>query len=348
MFRSLPFNLKLIGRYRLWMVAQHYAASTQKLYLRVLRDFCSFLRWQSILQVTHVDILEFLAREAARGMTLQSLHHELNTLRVFYDFLNLGGMKTNTSARLIRLRAVRRQIPRVLTEQQIRELIASSRTPRDRALLEVLYGTGCRISEVAAIRLEDIDFAARTIRVHGKGRTRIVLFGPAAEKAIRGYVKGRGQGFLFTCDLPDQWGTVLRRGNAWIGKWMDYGDHDRPPHIRQKSLGRASNLSYWDARDMLTSRIRHEHSLRPDRERPPRPHTLRDAITRAAHRAGLGNVTPRMLRHTFATHLLDNGADIRVIQELLGHAWIQTTQIYTHVSRQKLVSTFRACHPRGD
>lgn len=341
------FNLELVGRYKLWMIAQHYTAGTQKLYLHVLKDFCSFLRSRPIPRVSYVNVLEFLAHESARGMSLQSLHHELNTLRVFYDFLNLGGIKTFSPARFVRLRPVIRQIPRVLSEQQVRKLIANSRTARDRALLELLYGTGCRISEVASLRLEDIDLRARTARVHGKGKTRIVLFGSSAESAIRAYVGDRRQGFLFTCDLPDQWGSVYRRGSAWTGKWMDYGDHHGSPRVRQKTLGPVSRLSYWEARDILTSWIRQEHSLRPNRERPPRPHTLRSAIIRAAHRAGLGNITPQMLRHTFATHLLDHGADLRVIQELLGHVWIQTTQIYTHVSRQKLVKTFRACHPRG-
>lgn len=347
MLRTRRFNLELVERYKLWMVAQRYAVSTQRFYLRILKDFCTFLRLRPIPQVTHLDVLEFLAHESTRGMTLQSLHHELNTLRVFYDFLNIGGVKTSSPARLIRLRPVQRQIPRVLTEQQIRKLIANSRTPRDRALLELLYGTGCRISELAGLRLEDIDFAARTARVRGKGKTRLVLFGSPAEKAIRDYVRERREGFLFTSAMPDQWGSVMRRGNSWIGKWMDYDVSAGPPRIRQKSLGPTSIFSYWEARDMLTGTIRHEHSLRPNRERPPRPHTLSEAIVRAAHRAGLGNVTPRMLRHTFATHLLDHGADLRVIQELLGHSWIQTTQLYTHVSRQKLASTFRTCHPRG-
>jgi site-specific recombinase XerD len=229
----------------------------------------------------------------------------------------------------------------------VRKLIAASQTTRDRVLIELLYGTGCRISEVTRVRLEDIDFKARSIRVHGKGKTRIVLFGPQAERAIRVYVGERRRGFLFTCDWPRQWGSVYRREKTWVGRWVDYGGHDGKPAIKQVALGRASTMPYWQAKGALRKVIRHEHALRPEREAPPCPQTLQNSVRRTGDRAGLGNVTPRTLRHTFATHLLDHGADIRTIQELLGHVWLQTTQIYTHVSRSNLARTFERCHPRG-
>ncbi len=266
---------------------------------------------------------------------------------MFYDFLRIGGLQTHAPARLIRLRPVRRQIPRILSEEEVQKLIAHSRNRRDRALIEILYSTGCRIREVSEIRLENIDFTARTIRVFGKGRARIVLFGKKAEEAIRAYVGESRQGYLFTSDYPAQWGTVIRRENSWIGKWMDYGSEDGKPKVKQKTLGPVSSMSFWEARGIFSSLIRYEHARRPDRERPPRPVTFQLAVSKVGHLAGLGHVTPRMLRHSFATHLLNRGADIRVIQELMGHAWIQTTQVYTQVSRQKLAATFRNCHPRG-
>jgi site-specific recombinase XerD len=341
------FNEELVRRYMRWMVMQRYAISTQKFYVQILKAYGAFLQRKMITAATHNDVLEFLASEAARGQSLQSLHHKLDILRVFYDFLRIGGMQAHAPARLIRLRPVRRQIPRILSEEEVERLIAHSRNQRDRVLIELLYGTGCRISEVTEIRLENIDFRARTIRVFGKGRTRIVLFGRKAERAILAYVGDRRQGYLFTSDMPSQWGSVLRSEKSWVGKWMDYGREDGKPAIKQRSLGHVSTMSFWEARGRLTSLLRHEHARRPDRERPPRPVTLQMAVAKVAHRAGLGNVTPRMLRHTFATHLLNGGADIRVIQELMGHAWIQTTQVYTQVSREKLAATFRHCHPRG-
>src|SRR4029077_2383783 len=205
----------------------------------------------------------------------------------------------------------------------------------------------CRIAEIAEVRLENIDFTARTIRVFGKGRSRIVLFGREAKAAILAYVGSRRHGFLFTSDYPIQCGIVSRRKNSWIGRWMDYGREDGRPVARQRFLGRVAFMSYWEARGRLSNLLRHEHIYRPERERPPRPVSLQLAVAKVARLAGLGNVTPRTLRHTFATHLLNRGANLRVIQELMGHAWIQTTQIYTHVSHQGLASTFRSCHPRG-
>ncbi len=330
-----------------WMVIQHYAISTQTLYFRVLKAYCAFLQRRVITAATHNDVLGFLASEASRGQSLQSLHHKLDILRVFYDFLRIGGVQTHSPARLIRLRPVRRQIPRVLSEDDVQKLIAHCRNRRDRVLIELLYSSGCRISEITEIRLENIDFKARTIRVFGKGRARIVLFGKQAEKAILAYVGDRRQGYLFTSDLPAQWGSVLRREKSWIGTWMDYGGEVGKPKRKQRFLGHVSTMSYWEARGRLTGLLRYEHARRPDRERPPRPVTLQAAVSKVSNLAGVGHVTPRMLRHTFATHLLNGGADIRVIQELMGHAWIQTTQVYTHVSREKLAATFRHCHPRG-
>src|SRR6202030_1319169 len=99
------------------------------------------------------------------------------------DFLNLGGIVSYVPARFVRLRPIVRRVPVVLTEEAILKLIVACRTPREKALIELLYGTGCRISELTTIRLERIDFKARTIHVTGKGRTRVVLFGLHAEKA---------------------------------------------------------------------------------------------------------------------------------------------------------------------
>jgi site-specific recombinase XerD len=340
------FNQELVRRYQLWMIAQHYAAGTQKQYMRTLTAFCEFIEDKQITQLTHNDVLAFLARESARGLTLQSVHGHLNVLRVFYDFLNLGGLVDFVPPRFIRLRSVVRCLPRILSEQAVIKLIAASRTPRDRVLIELLYATGCRISEVATIRLELIDFAKHTIRVHGKGRTRIVLFGSRAEKAIRAYVRERRHGFLFSCDWPRQWGSVYPNRKKWLGKWMDY-DPEGKHKEKSRYLGSLSDSTYQQARAKLRKILRNEHTRRPDRERPPTSQTLQESVQSAADRAHLGNVTPRMLRHSFATHLLDHGADIRVIQQLLGHAWVQTTQIYTHLSTTRVATTFQRCHPRG-
>ena len=339
-------NEELVRRYQLWMTTQHYASGTQRLYFRTLKGFCGFVREKPMTDITHDDVLAFLLRESASGLTLQTIHRKLNTLRMFYDFLNLGGLINFVPPRFVRLRPAPKSLPQILSEESVSKLIAASRTPRDRVLIELLYGTGCRISEVTNLRLESIDFTNRSIRVHGKGRTRIVLFGKRAAEAIQSYAGDRRRGFLFSCDWPRQWGSVFPQRKRWLGKWTDYS-RDGKPKDKVRPLGPLSDITYQQARAKLRRILVHEHSIRPDREKPPRTKSLQDSVQRAANRAHLGNVTPRMLRHSFATHLLDHGADIRVIQELMGHAWVQTTQIYTQVSKTRVASTYRACHPRG-
>jgi site-specific recombinase XerD len=139
------FNQELLRRYMRWMVIQHYAVSTQTFYSQVLKAYCAFLQRQVIAAATHNGVLDFLASEASRGQSLQSLHHKLDILRVFYDCLRIGGVQIHSPARLIRLRPVRRQIPRVLSEDEVRKLIAHCRNRRDRVLIEILYGSGYRI-----------------------------------------------------------------------------------------------------------------------------------------------------------------------------------------------------------
>ena len=341
------FNLELVRRYLRWMVIQHYAISTQRMYSQVLKSYCQFLRNRPIPDATHETIMQYLSDLAARGLALITIHQKLDSLRVFYDFLRIGGFQTQAPARLFHLRPVRRQIPRILSEQDVEKLIAHSRNPRDRAFIELLYSTGCRGRELTEVRLENIDFDNRTIRVVGKGKTRIVLFGRQAEKAIHDYLGKRREGYLFTPDVPAQWGSVYQHRRSWHGSWMDYGVDSGKPRVKRMTLGRVDSMSFWEAKRQLASVLRHEHIIRPDRDHPLCPVSLQLAVSTVSRLAGLGHVTPRMLRHTFATHLLDRGADIGTIQELMGHAWIQTTQIYTQVSRQKLVRTFRECHPRG-
>jgi len=347
MYSPPNFNLELTRRFMRWMEIQHYARGTKHQYQTILSAFRESLGEKLATHATHDDVLEFLTSEATRGRSLQSLHNRLDSLRVFYDFLKLGGMEHLSPARLIRLRHVQRKIPRILSEDDVRRLIAHSQTRRDRVLLELLYCTGCRLGEVAAIKVENIDFNARTICVVGKTGTRIVLFGEEAKKAILAYVGNRREGFLFKTDYPTQRGSLYPSGKSWIGKWMDYGRENGKPRVIQRIVGRTDLMTYSEAKNRFSEMICQGHPTRRERESPPRTQTLQASVSKAALRAGLGNVTPRTLRHTFATHLLNHGASTRVIQELMGHAWLQSTEIYTHVSKQNIADTFRSCHPRG-
>src|SRR4030081_1133937 len=155
------FNQELLSRYNLWLVAQQYIYKTQQIYMRVLSNFCKFLGHQSIMEATHFDIRAFLAHESRRGIAFNTIHHELNVLRMFYDFLNLGGLVNYVPPRFVRLRPVVKRIHIVLSEEAVEKLVKASRSPRDTALIELLYGTGCRLAEINTMRLECIDFKAR-------------------------------------------------------------------------------------------------------------------------------------------------------------------------------------------
>jgi site-specific recombinase XerD len=330
------------------MIAQQYAEGTKRKYRRVLSNFSGFLNQISITDATHLDIRAFIASLSSKGASIREVHQELNILRVFYDFLHLGGLIALVPPRFVKLRPFASKVPLVLSENAVSRLIKASRTPRDRAAVELIYGTGCRVGEIVKIRLESIDFNARTIRISGKGsKTRIVLFGRKAGRAIRDYARNRRKGFLFECDRAHQKGMVMDHKTYWIGKWTDYSQGGTKILPSQRYLGTKSVLSYLQARAKLKKLMRTSQLIRPQRERPLHPQTIQKSIQVLGLRAGLGNVTPHSLRHSFATHLLDHGADTRIIQELLGHARIDTTQIYTHVSKRMLRKTFRQCHPRG-
>lgn len=164
---------------------------------------------------------------------------------------------------------------------------------RDQALLELLYATGCRASEICGLKLSDIEWSSRTIRVMGKGsKERIVPFGKLAEAQLKNYIID-----VRPCLVASQ-GTVH--------VFVNY----RGTKLSQRSLGR----------------IVHKY------------------VERAALQNG---VTPHSLRHTFATHLLDNGADLRSVQELLGHVNVSTTQIYTHVTGERIKTVYSKAHPRA-
>ena len=195
-------------------------------------------------------------------------------------------------------------LPKPLSEADVTSLLdaVTGSDPiamRDRALLELLYATGARISEACGLSMGDIDFDARLVRLYGKGgKERIVPFGRAAAAALDDWFSPRGRMSM----VPDQW---RRRSDAEAVFLNTRG-------------GRLTRQAAWAV-------VRHH-----------------------GRRAGLRDeLSPHVLRHSCATHLLDHGADLRVVQELLGHASISTTQVYTKVSQERLFDVYRAAHPRA-
>lgn len=234
------------------------------------------------------------------GIAPSSLRVETVHLRIFFRHLHQEGHLPSDPAALLESGKPARRIPETLAAPEVNELLSSidpAAGPldcRDRALLEMLYSSGLRVSELVSLRAAQVDWDEDFLRITGKGnKTRYVPLGKVAAQALR-----------------------------------DYLTNARPKLLRNER--RADTLFLSIRGEALT------------RER------IRQIIKKRAAQAGLPeNVYPHLLRHSFATHLLENGADLRVIQDMLGHADLATTQIYTHVDRKRLVSMIETFHPRG-
>jgi integrase/recombinase XerD len=234
------------------------------------------------------------------GLAPASLARNLVSVKMFYRYLQLEGVIRSNVAELLGSQKLWKRVPEVLTPEEVDRLLAAPapRDPwfrRDRALLELLYATGCRAGEVTTLRLVDVHLAEGYCLCRGKGdKERLVPLGVRAARAVR-----------------------------------DYLDHERP-----KLVARTSSPTPWLFLSYRGKRLRRER--------------LWELVKRYARRAGIrARISPHTLRHSFATHLLAGGADLRQVQEMLGHASIATTQLYTHVDVQKLKEIHRRFHPRG-
>jgi tyrosine recombinase XerC len=238
-------------------------------------------------QVDARAVRAWLAHLHARGLQASTVARKLAALRGWFRFLVRRGALVQNPARQVRGPRPGRKLATFLPVDDTLEVLRRARTSRDRAVLELLYATGLRVSELVALDVEDVDLRSRTIRVVGKGgKARVALFGRPAAAALEAYLGERGS-------TP---GPLFR------------GRSGRRLAIR----------------------------------------TVFEVVRRAARAAGLQRrVSPHVLRHTFATHLLDAGADLRVIQELLGHSRLSTTQRYTHVSAEHLLRVYDRAHPRA-
>jgi integrase/recombinase XerD len=266
-----------------------------------LVQFGLFLEKQKIVMVGDIDrgiILNYLIRLRDRGLRARSRARHLVTLRGFFKFLTHERIIGKNPAQQIDLPKTGLQLPDVLSVADVEALIAAPDRSkpeglRDIAMLELLYGSGLRVSELIGLEMTGINLEAGFVRVFGKGsKERVVPVGRMALTTIRDYLNdarplllnNRSSTFLF----------VTRRGGAM------------------------TRQSFWNL------------------------------IGRYGRRAGLKKrVTPHSLRHSFATHLLEGGADLRAVQMMLGHVDIATTQIYTHVAQRQLLDAHKKYHPRG-
>ena len=342
------FNRRLAERYYQWMKVLHYAETTQKRYKNTIRDYLVFLGERSAASVDHTHIREYMARITEDGAALSTVYKSIGILRVFYDFLNLGGVVSYVAPRFLKARQPPVNMKLVLTESEVSKMIAAARTARELAAIEVFYATGCRLGEVEKLRIEDIDFPSKTARIRGKyGKVRDVLLTESAVDALHNYISSRKTGFVFRTDWPEQHGSLCIDRGAWLSRWTaNLGSGEK--RIRKwRYHGSTRKITYAEAKAKHNSFIRSLNLVNPSAHKGITGETLREIVRTVGERAGVRNVTPHKLRRAFATHLYNRGARLDIIRALLGHVWISTTLKYAIASTENIVENFQRCHPRG-
>ena len=267
-------------------------------YKKDIDGYVQFWKTKKIKDPFTQKLLEdFVIYRRTKGISPRSIARQLVSLKMFTRFALQEGWIKEDFSDLIDSPKIWFHLPEVLSEKELQKLInikvKDHLSRRDRAMLEVLYAAGLRVSELVEIKVENFDFEQRTIRCLGKGKKeRLVPFGQIAKRSLQSYLR---------ISRP----VLMKKQNH--------------PYVFVNSKGvKISRQSVWAL------------------------------IRKYALLAGISKkISPHTLRHSFATHILHHGADLRVVQELLGHADISTTQIYTHIDKSKLIEVHRKFHPRG-
>jgi integrase/recombinase XerC len=339
-------NSQLVERYERWLVVQRYALQTRYHYGRSVRKFVAFRAGRGVLETTHLDIQEFLAACASEGASAKRLRGELYALRVFFDFLNLGGLVKWVPPRMVKLRSLPRQVPKFLTRDQLHRVFSATKTDHEDALIEFLYGTGCRTGELRSMRIEDLDFGERRVHVRGKGEPRVVMFTENAGRVLRRYLGDRKRGYVFVEQRPPQRIRPQRsKYGQWQCSWKIYNEQGGYVVSKKAFVAARRHFNFKEAVNHFSRMAKQDCLIRPVGLRPLSSSCLQIAVHKIGLRVGI-KINPYSFRHSFATHLLDNGADLRVIQELLGHKSIRSTQVYLHVSKKQVQQVLDDCHPR--
>ncbi len=344
-------NDGLVEQFLRDLTARGCSEHTIRAYRVAIRDLLDFAQGTPAASITHQQVREWFAwlrNQGASPSTIAARHY---ALKGFFRFLEAEGLiRANPMLPLGRFRTAPRTLPKFLSEEETLRLVDGARTIRDRALIEFLWGSGCRVGEVVAIRLNDVNWSTRMVHVTGKGRReRLVPLSENAARLLQKYLNGRTTGWLFQQEELQQEGHVTKSRHRWIGVWRDGYYRDKTGHlrskIRRKALGKLSETTRAEA-ERKFRRLMPVLPQPPAEDRPLTIHQVWRIIREAGLRAGLGAVWPHRLRHSFATHLLERGADPFTIQHLLGHSSVATTQIYASVTQTLIVKTLEKCHPR--
>lgn len=325
-------------------VERALAANTLRAYQRDLGRYLASLAADGVSdlgEVTQLRVAEYLAglRQGDAehpALAPASAARALSAVRGLHRFALREGLTTEDPASEVAPPAPPRRLPKALDVDQIEAILAASSADgvlalRDRALLEFLYGTGARISEAVGACVDDLDLAEGTVLLRGKGgRDRLVPVGGYAVTALQGYLV-RSRPVLAAAAGGGYGGSPRHAETAGAP-----GQH--APAGGAAARGRAAPAGGAAARVFLNAR-----------GTPLSRQSAWTILRRAAERAGLGGkqISPHTLRHSYATHLLDGGADVRVVQELLGHASVTTTQVYTLVTVDRLREVYATAHPRA-
>ncbi len=276
---------------------------TLRCYGRDVEEFIRFLRSEELsrreegllpLKVDHLLIRAFMDSLYRKGNQKVTVARKLSSLRSFFNFLCRQGVWEENPASLVATPRLPKKLPSFLTEEQTFRLLDAPFPDtvlgrRDKAILELIYATGMRVSELGSLDVQDVDLRTRTLRVKGKGRKeRLLPFGSKAARALEDYLAVRA--------------TIAREGPLFLS---------------------TRGLRIY-------------------------PRGVRRIVDKYITQASLQlHISPHSLRHSFATHLLNAGADLRSIQELLGHSSLSTTQKYTHLTTERLKEVYRKSHPRA-
>lgn len=291
---------RYINEYEVYLVEhKKLSENTLQSYRRDIKFFGHYLATQGIecyLGVSHVDLLTYMIHLKKIGKANATISRTIASLRTFYSFLhNKGYVEINPSTEL-EAPKMDRKLPQVLTLAEVERILAkpdlrTSIGKRDKAMIELLYATGIRVSELISLSLSDVNTAMGYIKCKNHTKTRVIPLGTMASKAIDMYLKD-GRGYLVNGDedalFVNYYGKKLTRQGFW------------------------------------------------------------KVVKRYSDEAGINKtITPHTLRHSFAFHLIQNGADVKAVQEMLGHSDVATTQIYLEMSNSKLRDIYEKTHPRA-
>ena len=290
--------MKLINQFLNYLeFEQNYSSYTIKNYQIDLKEFKKFIQNKDISLIEYNDIREYLLYLFDKKYKKKTIARKISSLRSFFKYLYSENIIKNNPMTLISNPKLDKKLPKFLNFEEIEKIltIPDIKTPigiRDSLILEMLYSTGIRVSELVNIKLNDINFYDRKIKILGKGnKERYVFFGQICFEKLNNYLQ-----------------------------------NSRPLLIKKET----EYLFLNKRSDQLSDR------------------SVRKIVDDIAKKAELKmNISPHVLRHTFATHMLNEGADLKSVQELLGHENLSTTSIYTHVSNEHLRNTYLNCHPRA-